>query len=166
MAKKKEKRKLTVSEGNGKSIPDTPLYWEDLEAAYNETARSLIGQMTLLVELMKLYELKLAKKPELMLTAQGLQLSYSDIATDLLNVAKGHAGIIDGMVSDFRKGLVSSDDDSYFDYIRIGGEYIVLSEKIAHLTSTVYLDLLTQLNVDAEAGQIISDLKKELNGGN
>ncbi len=153
------KKKVVVSEAK-KQPEDTPLYWEDLKVAYAETANTLIAQMQLIIELMRVNMHILNARPELLKMARGLQLSYQDISKDIRNTAKMHAGIADnGSVCNFREGQIDSDSEESFDYIRIGAEYVMHSDKIAHLSATTHLDLIAQLNTSPEVKQAIEDFR-------
>lgn len=163
MSKKKKLGVLTVSDtANGQVVPESELHWEDLRAAYSEAAQSVIGQMQLLVALMRRFEVLLTEKPDIMQIARGLMLSYQDIALEIKNTGLHHAEEIGGILTNFKTGEVSSENDDYFDYIRIGGEYIVQLEKIAHLSSTTYLDLITKTSADVDVLAAADALRDEL----
>ena len=163
----KSKNKMTTEEvvldadnNGGEEVEQEKLFWDDLMIARMESVKALLGQQTLLVELARNYTDVLDKNKNLNATVTGLNNSYKDIGSELRETMNKHITFIDDKIVDNKKGEVIG-DDAYYDYIQIGGEYIASQEKIANLASTAYLDIFTQLKVDAAQLAGLKNLKAE-----
>lgn len=165
---------LDATDNNGGQVENDDLFWDDLMTARMETAKTLLGQQHLLVELATMYKEVLANDKKLEDTVDGLSKAYKDIGTEIRSTMNKHITFdkTSGKIIDSRKGKVEGDDE-YYDYIQIGGEYISSQEKVANLASTAYLDIFTQLkvgsaeldklkNLPSEGKKIIDDTLEEV----
>lgn len=151
---------VDAHDNSGEEIEREDLHWEDLMLAREESIRALIGQQTLLVELARRYAGVLDTNDNLSAAVVGLNNSYKDIGSDIRTTMEKHITFNNDKIVESKTGIVTG-DDAYYEYIQIGGEYIANQEKIANLASSAYLDIFTQLKVDAAHLEKLKTLKEE-----
>jgi len=144
---------LDTDEGK-KELTDEVVDWSELELARNEAADDLIQQQMLFTELATVYKEKLNNDKEAFAIVDGAVKTFYDIANEIVENSLQHAveteeiepGV--SIPTKYRSGTVTGTDEQ-LEYFGIASKYIHTAEKIAYISSTMYLDVFAKLKLDA-----------------
>lgn len=172
---KVKKTKSHIGTQNTKAdnrIFEEKVNWEDLILARNEAVDTLMKQQVLFLGLVENYKEKIDSDPKAFAIVDGVLKSFKDIAVDIISLSVQHAEEtkeVNGntQVTKFRSGPVDvSDDDSNeeLDYLRIATGYVSITEKLAFIASSAYLDVFTSLKIPTDdLNKVITSSVDELN---
>jgi len=149
------------------SMYDEPVKWEDLVDARTSTVTTLMEQQTLLAELVETEQDKINNDAEIFAIIDGLGKTFNDLAGDINTLSIEHAtettevevkGNKVTIPTEYKSGVIT-DSDGELAYLTLGSNYVAIEEKIAHITSTTYIDIYTKLKMD------VTDLVDAANTG-
>ena len=145
------------------------LSWDDLLIARTDAIESIVTQQYIVAGFSEKHQKLLEEKPEVNAQLLGLSKSLQDLVFEATTIGLEHSTkeqvvtIGDKEIKvpvSFKTGKVDTTVVDELEFIGIGGKYITLSEQVIDMTSTAYIDVYSELKVDASE---LKDLVK--NGG-